>query len=261
MSLHIAASDILQEQNWCCIFKKVQYRPKTLHIAASDISHGYTVGAVHSKRCNIALCLCILLHPIYHKEKTGVVYSKRWTIACVFAYCCIWYITRTKLVLCIQKGAISPMYLHIPASDVSQGQNWCCVFKKVEYRLCLCILLRLIYYKDKTSVVYSKRWNIAFVFAYCCVWYTSITRTKLVLCIQNDTVMPLSLHITAFDIHVSQGQNWCYVLKKVQYRPKSLHIASSDISQGQNWCCVFKKVQYRLSLCNIAQVVAYCCIW
>ena len=51
---------------------------------------------------------CILLHLIYHKDKTGVVYSKRCNITYVIAYCCIRYITRTKLVLCIQKGAISP---------------------------------------------------------------------------------------------------------------------------------------------------------
>ena len=43
-------------------------------------------------------------------------------------------ITRTKLVLCIPKSAISPMSLHIAAFDISQGQNWCCVFKKVHYR-------------------------------------------------------------------------------------------------------------------------------
>ena len=36
--------------------------------------------------------------------------------------------------LCIQNGAVSPMYFHIPASDISQGQNWCCVFKTVQYR-------------------------------------------------------------------------------------------------------------------------------
>ena len=93
--------------------------------------------------------------------------------------------------LCIQKGAISPMSLHIAASDISQGQNrccvfkrcniayvfayssqgqnWCCVFKKVKYRLCLCILLRLIYHKDKTGVVYSKRYYNVFVFAYYCI--------------------------------------------------------------------------------------------
>ena len=142
--------------------------------------------------------------------------------------------------LCIQQGRISPMSLHIPASDISQGQNWYCVFKKVEYRLCLCIFLRLIYRKDKTDVVYSTRWNIAFVFAYCCVWY--ITRTKLVLCIQNGTIMPLSLHMTASDM--SQGQNWLCVSKKVQYRSMSLHIAASVISQGHSWCCVFKMVKF-----------------
>ena len=82
MSLHIAAFDISQGQNWCCVFKKVQYRPKSLHMAVS-IYHTdrHSVGIVHSKRCNIALCLCILLHPIYHKNKTGVVYSKRCNIA------------------------------------------------------------------------------------------------------------------------------------------------------------------------------------
>ena len=56
--------------------------------------------------------------------------------------------------LCIQKGAVSPMFLHIAASDISQGLNRCCVFKKVQYRLCICIFLRLIYHKDETGVVY-----------------------------------------------------------------------------------------------------------
>ena len=134
MSLRIAASDISQGQNWCCLFKKVQYR----------------------------LCHCVLLHLIYHKDKTGV---------------------------SIKKGAISPMSLRIAGSDISQGQNWCCVFKKVQYR-------------------------------------------------------PMPLHIAASAI--SQGQNWCSVFKKVQYRPMPLHIAAPAISQGQNWCCVFKTVQYRL---------------
>ena len=147
-----------------CVFNKVEYR----------------------------LCLCILLHLIYHKDKTDVVYSTRWNNAFVFAYCCVWYITRTKLMLCIQQGGISPLSLHIAASDISQGQNWCCVFNKVEYRLCLCILLRLIYHKDKTGVVYSKRYYNAFVIAYDCIWY--VTRAKLVMCIKKGAI---SLYVFA----------------------------------------------------------------
>ena len=77
LSLHITASDISRGQNWCCVFKTVQYR----------------------------LCICIFLRLIYF--------------------------TRTKLGLCIQKGGISPLSLHIAASDISQGKNWCCVFKTV----------------------------------------------------------------------------------------------------------------------------------
>ena len=64
------------------------------------------------------------------------------------------------------------------------------------------------------------------------------------LSIQKGAVSPMSLCIAASDI--SQGQNWCCVFKKVQYRPMPLHIAASAISQGQNWCCVFKTIQYRL---------------
>ena len=30
-------------------------------------------------------------------------------------------------------------------------------------------------------------------------------------------------------------------IKKVQYRPMSLHIAASDISQGHSRCCVSKR--------------------
>ena len=131
------------------------------------INHKDKPGVVYSKRCNIALCLCILLYPIYHKNKTGVVYSKGCSI--VLRLCILLQLIYHTLVLCTQKSAISPMSLHIAASDISQGQNWWCVFKTVQYRLRLCIFLCLIYHKDKTGVVYSKRWNIAFVFAYCCV--------------------------------------------------------------------------------------------
>ena len=137
MHLHIPTSDISEGQNWCCVFKKMQYRLSF----------------------------------------------------CIFAYYYIRYVTRTKLVLCIRKGAISAMSLqmciqqgaislkslHIATSDISQGQNWCFVFKKLQYRLCLficvfktvqyrlsrCILLHLIYHKHKPGVVYSKRCNIA----------------------------------------------------------------------------------------------------
>ena len=92
MSLHIAISAVSQGQNWCCVFKKVQYR----------------------------LSFCILLHPICHKDKTGLSIRKG-------------AISPMSLHMCIQKGAISPKSLHIAISDISQGQNWCCVFKTVQY--------------------------------------------------------------------------------------------------------------------------------
>ena len=67
---------------------------------------------------------CVLLHQIYHNDKTGVGYSERCYIALFLfkgdrtlkfwirlldyiAYRCICYITRTKLVLCIQNGTVS----------------------------------------------------------------------------------------------------------------------------------------------------------
>ena len=78
------------------------------------------------------------------------------------------------------------MSLHIAASDISQGQNWCYVFKNVQYRLCHGILLHSIYHKDQTGVVYSKR-----------------------------QYRPVSLHIAAFAI--SQGHSWYCVFKMVQY--------------------------------------------
>ena len=49
------------------------------------------------------------------------------------------------------------------------------------------------------------------------------------LSIQKGAISPMSLRIAAYDI--SQGQNWCCVFKKVEYRPMHLHIASSPISQ------------------------------
>ena len=195
---------------------------------------------MYSKRCNIALYLCILLHLIYHKDKTGVVYSKRCTIVYVIAYCCIRYITRTKLVLCIQIGAISHyafayrcicyitrpnwccvfkfetvqyrlMSLYIAASDMSQGQNWCCVFKKMKNRpISLHIAASDISQGQKNGVVYSKRCNIAYVIAYCCIRY--IIRTNLVLCIQKGAISPMSLHFATADI--SQGQKTGVVYSK-----------------------------------------------
>ena len=106
--------------------------------------------------------------------------------------------------LCIQKGAISPKTLHIATSDISQGKKWCCVFKKVQYHLTLCILLHPIYHKDKNGVVYSKRCK---------------TPMSLHMCIQKDAISPKSLHIAASDI--SQGQKaktGVVYSKKVQYR-------------------------------------------
>ena len=79
-----------------------------------------------------------------------------------------------------------PMYLHIAASDMSEGQNWCCVSNRGNIALCLCILLHLICQKDKTGVVYQKGAISPYVFAYCCICY--ITRTKPVLCIENGVV-------------------------------------------------------------------------
>ena len=106
---------------------------------------------------------CILLHLIYHKDKTGVMYSKRCNIAYVVAYCCIRYITRTKLVLCIQKDAISPFAF--------------------AYR-CTCYITR-----TKLVLCIQNGAISPYAFAYRCNCY--ITRTKLVLCIQNGTVSPL----------------------------------------------------------------------
>ena len=64
------------------------------------------------------------------------------------------------------------------------------------------------------------------------------------LSIQKGAISPMSLRIAASDI--SQGQNWCCIFKKVQYRPMPLHISASAISHGQNWCYVLKTVKYRL---------------
>ena len=106
--LHIAVSDISQGQNWRCVFKKVQYR--LCHcVLLHQIYHKHKTGVMYSKRCNIALCLCISLHLLYHEDKTAVVYSKRCNIPYAFAYRCICYITRIKLVLCIQHGTVSPL--------------------------------------------------------------------------------------------------------------------------------------------------------
>ena len=58
MSLHIAAFDISQGQNWCCVFRKVQCRPVSLHIAASAISQGHS-------RCSIVKwCSIMMMHII-----------------------------------------------------------------------------------------------------------------------------------------------------------------------------------------------------
>ena len=57
MSLHIAAFDISQRQNWCCVFRKVQCRPVSLHIADSAISQGHS-------RCSIVKWCSIMMMPI-----------------------------------------------------------------------------------------------------------------------------------------------------------------------------------------------------
>ena len=175
----------------------VQYRPKSLHITASDISQGQNRRCVF-KTVQYRLCICIFLRLIYQKDKTGVVYSKRWNIAFVFAYCCILYITRTKLMLCIQNGAVSP-----------------------------------------------------YVFAYCCIWY--VTRTKLVLCIQNGAISPCVFAYCCI-WYVSRTK-LVVCIKNVRYRPMSLHIAASDISQGQKNVLCFQKGAMS------PYVFAYCCIW
>ena len=130
--------------------------------------------------------------------------------------------SRMSLHMCIKIGAISPKSLHIATS---------------------------IYHKDKTDVLYSKRCNITYVFAYV---YSkrAISPMSLHMCIQNGIISPKSLHIAASDI--SQDQTWCCVFKTVQFCPMSLHIAASGISQGQNWCCIFKNVQYRPKSLHIA---------
>ena len=159
---------------------------------------------LHIQKGAILLKSLHKLHPIYHKDKTGVVYSKRCNIANIFAYV-------------YSKGAISPTSLHnIATSDISQGQNWCFVFKKVQYRLCLCIcvfktvqyrpsrciLLHLIYHKDalclcillhpiyhknKTGVVYSKRCSIV-LRLYILLHLIYHTDILLVLCIQKGAI-------------------------------------------------------------------------
>ena len=125
--------------------------------------------------------------------------------------------------LCIQEGEISPLPLHIAASDISQGQNRCCVFKKVQYRLSFWHIV------IRTKLVL-------------CIQKGAISPMSLQMCIQKGAISPKSLHITTSDVSHGHTLSWCCAFKKVQYRPIS-------ISQKQNWCCVFKKVQYRLSLC------------
>ena len=149
--------------------------------------------------------------------------------------------------LCIQKGAISPKSLHIAASDISQGQNWCCVFKKVQYRLSLCILLHPIYHKDRTGVVYSKRCNIAKVFAYC--YIRSITRTKLVSCIQKGPISPMSLHMCIQKGAISP--NLCILLHPIYHKDKTGVLFSKRCNIAYVFAYVYSK------WCNIAQVVAY----
>ena len=193
MSLQIASSDISQGQNWCFVFKKVQYR--LCHcILLHQIYHKDKTGVVYSIRYNIALCLCISLHLLYHKDKTGAVYQKGAISPYAFAYCCICNIARTKLVLRTQNP------------------------KRCSIAVCLCILLHLICHKDKTGVVYSKRCNI--VLCLCILLHLIyITRTKNWCCVfKKVPYRPtcMSLHIAASDI--SQRQTWCCVFKKVQYR-------------------------------------------
>ena len=127
MSLHIGTPDISQGQN--CQKDKIcqtghlchqghflNKNKNSLCILLHPIYHKDKTGVVYSKWCSIALCLCILVHLIYHKDKTvkrtkyarlAIFVTKAISLIrtkTVFAYCCIRYITRTKLVLCIQNS-------------------------------------------------------------------------------------------------------------------------------------------------------------
>ena len=59
--------------------------------------------------------------------------------------------------LCIQKGEISPMSLHIAASDISLGHNCCCVFNTVYLHITAseisqahswCCIVKMVQYND-----------------------------------------------------------------------------------------------------------------
>ena len=91
--------------------------------------------------------------------------------------------------LSIQKGAISRMSLRIAASDISQGQSRCCVFKKVQYRPMPLHIAASAISQGQTGVLYSKRCNI--VFCLCMSLLLLYHKDKTVLCIQNGTVSPL----------------------------------------------------------------------
>ena len=111
-------------------------------------------------------------------------------------------ISPMSLHMCIQKDVISPKSLHIATSDISKGQNWFFVFKKVQHRLCLCIcvfktvqyrlrrliLLHLIYHKDKPGVVYSKRCKYSPMALHIAASDISQGQIKLVLYIQKGAV-------------------------------------------------------------------------
>ena len=133
--------------------------------------------------------------------------------------------------LCIQKGAISPKFLHIATSDISKGQNWffvfkkvqhrlclcICVFKKVQYRLSLCILLHPIYQKDKTGFYVFKK-----------------VQHRLCLCIcVFKTVQYRLRHLILLHLIYHKDKTGVVYSKRCKYCPMPLHIAASDISQGQ----------------------------
>ena len=69
-------------------------------------------------------------------------------------------ISPMSLHMCIQNGAISPTSLHIAASDISQGQTGCCVFKTVQYRPMSLHIAASDISQRQTCVVYSERCSI-----------------------------------------------------------------------------------------------------
>ena len=156
-------------------------------------------------------------------------------------YCCIRYVTKTELVLCIIKCNITICL-----------QNWCCVFKQATSSQVFAYSCILYITRTKLMLCIQKGAISPYVFAYCCIRY--ITRTKLKLCIQKCVI---SSYVFAYYC------SWYIIRTKlvlcIQKGAISFYLFA--------YCCIWNITRTKLVLCIQKGAISpmslhiYCFIW